>query len=281
MKNIILFYSLIILISSKSYAQFSDGSVRSLVNAEEYFNFKVKKEGINKAFLKVIDPLCMVYRPNPVNAKEFYSKQKETDLDLNWKPEYAIISKSGDFGFTTGPYIAVSDGNINFGHYVSVWKADHKKRWKLVLDAGISHQKPKSILDLVYQDPSNHKYPKLMGPQKIKWREDIVLNTDILLGKSLHKSGNENLNEFYDTTVRLYFPNHLPIIGRKEAVMFLSEQKLNIEKSTPTFTDRAISGDLAYTYGTADVNSKTYHYIRLWKIDQDMKWNIVLDAYLP
>ncbi len=280
MKNITILAYLILVNTYHSYSQSNKGMVKSLINAEEYFNEKVKKDGLNKAFLKVADPTCIVFRPNPSNAIDFYTQQKQTSFYLSWKPEYAMISKSRDFGFTTGPFIFNNDDKIDYGHYISIWKTDRKKHWKLVLDGGVSHPKQDKDLELVYLDPINYKYPKLIGPKKIKWREEIVFNTDILLGKSLTKSGNKTLNEFYDVKVRLYFPGYLPVIGKDEAIKFLSDQKLNIN-SSPTFTDRAISGDLAYTYGTGVVSGKSYHYIRIWQIDPQMKWNIIIDAYLP
>ncbi|TKC01034.1 hypothetical protein [Pedobacter cryophilus] len=280
MKNIIALSFLILIVASHSFSQTNDGMVKSLINAEERFNVNVKKDGLNQAFLKVADPNCTVFRPNPINAIAFYTQQKQTSFYLSWKPEYAMISKSGDFGFTTGPYVFNNDDKVDYGHYISVWKANNKKQWKLVLDGGIEHEKPISVLELAYLDPTNYKYPKLIGPQKIQWREDIVFNTDILLGKSLNKSGNKSLDEFYDPKVRLYFPNHLPKIGKEETLKFINEQKL-VVNSTPTFADRALSGDLAYTYGKAIISGKDYNYIRIWQIDQEMKWNIILDAYLP
>ena len=280
MKNIAILSSLLIFGAIHSFSQTNNGMVNSLINAEEYFNVNVKKYGINITYLKIADPDCIVFRPNPNNATEFYSQQNQTSFYLSRKPEYAVISKSGDFGFTTGPYVFNNDDKIDYGHYVSVWKANKKKQWKLVIDGGIIHEKPISVLELAYLNPSNRNYPKLIGPQKIQWREDIVFNTDILLGKSLNKSGNKSLQEFYDPKVRLYFPHQLPKIGKEETLKFISEQKL-VVNSIPTFADRALSGDLAYTYGKAIISGKNYNYIRIWQIDQQMKWNIILDACLP
>jgi hypothetical protein len=61
---------------------------------------------------------------------------------------------------------------------------------------------------------------------------------------------------------------------------FINSQKLNIT-SKPIATDRAFSGDLAYTYGEAVINSSKYYYVRIWQIDDEMKWNIIIDSYLP
>ncbi|MDA9555002.1 hypothetical protein N9R54_02090 [Pelobium sp.] len=279
MKKIILFSLLTILTLSICYAQSNNGTVQSLVNAEKSFNLKVKQLGTNEAFLKVADTGCVIFRQNPIKATEYYSQKKQTYYTLSWEPEYAMISKAGDFGFTTGPYV-FNDEKVEYGHYLSVWKSSNKKPWKLVLDAGISHKKPDSTLIKDFEDPENYKYPKLIGPQKIKWREEIVYNTDVLLGKSLRKSGNKNFYEFYAQNVRLYFPNFIPITGKSEVIQFLKTHQLEVI-STPSFADRAFSGDLAYTYGKATISGKNFNYIRIWQIDGEKKWNIILDMYMP
>ena len=278
MKNIAFFLSFIIL-SINIFAQKNDKTVKSLVSAEILLNEKANKETLQKAFLEFSDLSCIIFRPKPVSAKEYYNSNADLGK-LSWKPEYAMISKAGDFGFTTGPYIYNDFEKKTYGHYLSVWKADKNKKWKLVLNGKVSHPQPINLLPEVFLNPDDYKYSKLIGPQKIQMREDIVFNTDVLLGKSLQKSGSYSLNEFYDNSVRLYFPNHLPEFGKVAVLNFITSQKINIT-STPIATARALSGDLAYTYGEAEINNKKYYYVRIWQIDATMKWNIIIDAYMP
>ncbi|MBD3749554.1 MAG: hypothetical protein IE931_08665 [Sphingobacteriales bacterium] len=278
MKNITIL--LFVLLSHTVFAQISDGTVRSLVNTEEYFNFLVKEKGINKGFQKVIAPKCLVFRPNPVSAKQYFRRNDEDKGQLSWKPEFAMIAKNGDFGFTTGPYSYNNKGNISYGHYISIWKSDDKNRWRLVLDVGIPHEKPTTEMKYEYLDPQDHYFNRLLGPQKLKMREDIVYSTDLLLGKALFDTGLDNFNEFYDNQVRLYFPHYLPFLGKYAAIQFFKSQNFALS-SSPTFIDRAFSGDLAYTYGTATISGKVFNYVRIWKISESMKWNIIMDVYLP
>lgn len=279
MKNTAISF-LIMLSCTTCIAQTNDGSIRSLVNAEDYFNSMVTKNGTKKGFLKVLDKNAVVFRPNATNAIKFYRNAKEDSLALTWKPEFAMIAKTGDFGFTTGPYVIKNGDKKGYGNYVSIWKTDSKNTWKLVLDGGISHPEPSSEMKYEYNSPLDNKYPILIGPKKIQMRQDIVMSTDILLGKALSTSGIKNLYEFYDDKVRFYFPGHLPIIGKNNALKFIQEEKLYMT-SKPDFADRAFSGDLAYTYGTAEILDKRYSYIRIWKIAEEMKWNIILDVYIP
>jgi hypothetical protein len=272
--NIILLF----LCTKLIFAQKTTPSVQSLIKAEEYFNGLIKKNGIEKGYLKVAAEKGIALRPKPVSIKEFYAKKSEENISVNWEPSYAKISKNGDFGFTTGPYELKVDGVLHYGHYLSIW-TNFNKRWKLLLDAGIEHQKPEKSLRKEFYEPIDNKYPRLLGPQKIQMREDIVFNTDILLGKSLKKSGNKTLPEFYDQNVRLYFPGNFPILGEVATLEFIKQNKFNIQ-CNPISVGRALSGDLAYTYGNAEINNDKYYYVRVWEMDNiSKKWNIIIDLY--
>jgi hypothetical protein len=260
------------------FAQKTTPSVQSLIKAEEYFNGLIKKNGIEKGYLKIAADKGTALRPAPVNIKEFYANKSEENIFLTWQPSYAKISKNGDFGFTTGPYEIKIDGVLSYGHYLSIW-INVNKRWKLLLEAGIDHPKPTKSLKKEFFEPLDNKYPRLLGPQKIQMREDIVFNTDILLGKSLKKSGNKTLPEFYDQNIRLYFPGNFPILGKEATLAFIKENKLNLQ-SNPINVGRALSGDIAYTYGNAEINNDKYYYVRVWEMDSNSKkWNIIIELY--
>jgi ketosteroid isomerase-like protein len=278
-KTTFLITGLLLITSLKSFSQKSDGTTASLIKTEKYLNELTIKKGINKAFIKMADKRGVVYRPNPVNIIEYYGKQEPAKYQLNWKPDFAMISKDGHFGFTTGPYEFSKDGQTTYGHYLSIWKAGSNKKWKLFSDAGIDHPKPKNDIESNFIDPSNYKYPKLMGPVKLKMREDMVLNTDILFGKALKNTGNKNFNEFYDDDVRLFFPGEQPLVGKQNAIAFIDKKQKAIT-SQPTFVDRALSGDLAFTNGKAEIADKKYNYIRVWRISAEMKWNVLIDLYM-
>ncbi len=279
LKNSLPFFCLTIFISPTAVAQKTNGTVSSLIRMEAYFNQLVEKEGINQAFIDVAGRRGVVFRPNALNIIDFYSKQKPINAKLSWKPELAMISKSGYFGFTTGLYTFEDSLKTHYGHYISVWKAGKNKKWKLELDAGIGHPKPGATILPQFVDPVNYEYSKLLGPKKIKMREDIVYTTDFLFGKSLKETGNKHFKEFYAPDVRLYFPGEQPILGLKNAVAFIDNKNQHVI-SYPTFTDRAISGDIAYTNGKASIGALKYNYVRIWRIGDDMKWYVIVDMYM-
>lgn len=262
-----------------AYAQKTDGTVGSLVKTEAYFNNLVAKKGLNKAFMEMADKNGVVFRPKPLNIIDYYSKQEPASFELSWEPDFAMISKNGYFGFTAGLFTVKKDDFTSCGHYLSVWKAGNNKKWKLALNAGIRHKQPLEKATPNFIDPSNYKFPKLIGPKKVKMREDIVFSTDELFGKALKKTGNKNFTEYYADDVRLYFPGQLPIVGKQQAISFIDERNQHVT-SHPTFVDRAFSGDLAFTNGKAKIGVNEYDYVRIWKIGLDMKWYILADMYV-
>ncbi|MBC7655240.1 MAG: hypothetical protein H7098_12320 [Oligoflexus sp.] len=278
MKKIIYLF-LLILIYSNAIAQKNDGTVSSLIKAEKYFNEYLSKEGLSKSFLKFASDKGVVFRPNPININEYYNQNPSDTKNLSREPEFAMISKAGDLGFTSGLYTLANEESSSYVHYLSIWKSKNQKKWKLVLDAGIEHKKPLYKPANQFIDPIDYKYSKLIGPKKIKMREDIVFSTDLLFSKSLDKSGNKSLNDFYSSNVRFYFPNQLPIIGKSNAIDFIYQMGKPLI-CFPNFVDRAFSGDLAYTNGKASIGLNKYNYIRIWQKDLESKWNIILDMYV-
>ena len=84
--------------------------------------------------------------PDPVNAQEQLA-QTEGDggTGLDWRPAYAGIARSGDFGFTTGPFqIRGREGII--GHYFTVWRRQPDGGWKWIFDAGTDVRDPGPII---------------------------------------------------------------------------------------------------------------------------------------
>lgn len=279
MSKPILSIAFLCLISIKVLAQKADGTIGSIIKTELDFNKKVQKKGINKTYKKYSDKEGVTFTPSIVNLKTHFSEKEIVGFHyLNWQPQYGLISKNGDLAFAIGPF-EYSDGDVkDNGHYLHIWKNIYGK-WKLAAHIKITHPLLENNLKPEFLNPTNYRYPKLLGPKKIQMRQDIVFSTDELLGKSFKKSNNKDLTEFYDSKAKLYFPNNIPLIGKDNVLKFIKAQKLVFQNSTPTFSDRALSGDLAYSYGETTISNKKYSYVRVWKLSDDMKWNILVDMY--
>ncbi len=286
MKSFNTIIALLVLISSNSSGQVSNGQVSSLVAAENYFAATVKAEGLREGFLKVSDNSTLVFRPNPVKAEEFYDKKQIDPGLLSWEPAFARISRSGNWGFTTGPYIytANDEGEKSYGQYFSIWRANKKGVWKLALDIGTPHPKPTKEPDLDFIDPQNSRFFRQISPVRLQQREDMIMASDKLFASSLTKSTALGYNTFLGDEARLIFPGFEPITGKENITKFLIEKDINIY-SEPVQADRSIGSDLAYTYGTAQItrNNKTakYNYVRVWESQEGFKWNVIVELFSP
>ena len=286
MKSFAIIITLLVSITFKSFGQASNGRVSSLVAAENYFAAKAKENGVRDAFLRVSDNETLVFRPDAVKAEDFYDKKELDPVDLIWEPSYARISRSGDWGFTTGPYIytAFSDSTKSYGQYLSIWRANKKGIWKLALDIGTPHPKPAKEIRMDFTDAKDFKFFRQLSPVRLKQREEMILASDRLLANALTKSTALGYNTFLGEDARLIFPGIEPVIGKENINKFIYDQGINIF-SEPALANRSLGSDLAYSYGTAQVTTNTrtakYNYVRIWESQEGFKWNVIVELFSP
>src|SRR5262245_47990536 len=122
--------------------------VRALVQAEHDFAKAVGKDGIKAGFLAYLAGDAILFRPGPVAGVEWMKTRPASSGWLGWEPVFADASRSGDLGYTTGPWTfrakGAKDNPSAFGEYITLWKKQPDARWKVVFDGGISHPAPKT-----------------------------------------------------------------------------------------------------------------------------------------
>ncbi len=268
-------------------AQPNTDKVGKLVAAENYFAALVKEKGIKKAFLSVADAQALIFRPGPQSVARYYENAPESTDQLSWEPVFARVSKSDDWGFTTGPYtFKASDTSTttSYGEYVSVWKKNKRGVWKLALDAGVSHPRPTRAPELEFLNPAGDRFIRQFGSARLQQREDIVLSSDQLFATILKADNKIAHKEFLTDETRLLFPGFPPMKGKAAVSAFWEKQGMQLS-SQPVAADRSLSGELAFTYGDATISSngktKTYHYVRIWEIQPEFKWGVILEIYVP
>ena len=276
-----LFFTLFFLaFAACANAQRSDGSTRSLVAAEKEFAESAVKNGIKSSFHTYSANDAIVFRPNPVNAKTFYSNQPN-DKNLSWTPDYARVARSGDWGFTTGAY-TVNGNEKAYGQYLSVWKAVNGK-WELVLDIGASHNKPLHPVTELFIEPKDFYKPKFAGEKQIAAGRDIILTTEKTLNATLKSYGVAAFGGFLNPDARLIFPGYEPVTG-KDKVMFFYNGLISKMSLKTARADKASGGDLAYTYGVATVEYKAdlkenFNYVFIYERQPDHNWNLIQQVY--
>jgi ketosteroid isomerase-like protein len=112
--------------------------------AEEAFNAMAADKGLKEAFLTFATEDAVLNRgQNLIKGKDaianYFDSQSITDVKLSWHPEFVDVAKSGELGYTYGPFvfsgIDTSGNDINAkGFFHTVWKKQNDGTWKFVYD---------------------------------------------------------------------------------------------------------------------------------------------------
>ncbi|ARS42729.1 cysteinyl-tRNA synthetase [Sphingobacteriaceae bacterium GW460-11-11-14-LB5] len=271
------------LLALGAFAQKSDGTTKSLVNAEKDFAKSIAKNGDKEAFIDYSSTSTLVFRPNPVNAKTFYAGKANAENDVTWTPNLAKVSRSGDLGFTTGPY-EVGTSEKKYGQYLSIWKPENG-RWKLAIDLGTESNKPLAKVSPQFIEPKDHVAPKFLNEKEIKAGKEIILTTEKTLNTLLKTHGIAAFGGFLTNDARLLFPGNEAIDGKGKIITFYNGMISKINLKT-TGVDKAIGSDLAYTYGVATIDYKadlreSFNYVFVYEKGADASWNLIVQAFVP
>ena len=113
-----------------------------LLKTDKAFSDYSKEHGMEAAFLKYFADDGVLLRKDmmPVegldNIKSLFEKFDDSTLQLTWEPINAIVSESGDLGYTYGIYTAIVGETEKKGTYVSIWQIGDEGEYKLVFDTG-------------------------------------------------------------------------------------------------------------------------------------------------
>ncbi len=115
----------------------------ALIKTDRAFSDMSVAKGMKAAFIEYIDSNGVLLKPNhlPIigaNAIDYLIAQDDSGYTLNWQPQNAFVSSSGDLGYTYGVYALhpKSIDTVLYGTYVSIWKKQGDGSWKFVLDSG-------------------------------------------------------------------------------------------------------------------------------------------------
>ena len=272
-----VFFAMLAVLRAETPAE----SVRVMVEAERKFYQTGQEKGTRAAFLEFLADDGIVFRPGPVNGKEAWSKRPATGLDLVWEPAFAVMARSADFGYDTGPAkwrANKTDPKFSgYGYFISVWKKQKDGSWKVALDCGGETPEPagpgESLRTVADDKESKAKIDpeaarKKLGEAQEKFAEAAKADS----GKAALAVAAED--------IRVYRPDRLPAVGLSAGGGRLLGQGKKIVVET-LGGEMSHSGDLAYTYGrysTLDVAAiEQGHYLQIWQTDGLGAWKLVLD----
>jgi ketosteroid isomerase-like protein len=249
--------------------------IDNLIQAEKDFAAYSVAHSTKEAFQKFIDSNSIMFdNGNPVKAIEFWEKREKNAGVLNWRPQYAEISASEDFGYTTGPWTyqnTVNDSVIARGQYSTVWHLDKNNQWKFLVDFGIDNTQLPSEEERILDTPKESE-PKSQAIPHISPLAAADNNFNELLVKNKSKAYKTWLSGESILTRNGFLP------------AASSADRHNIIVSTPSVSKSEMKGiavskvpDMGYTYGIAIINGKTENYLRIWRREKT-GWKIAVEV---
>jgi hypothetical protein len=260
------------LMATTSYSQ---QKVEDLVAAEKAFASYALANNTKDAFLNNIDILAIHLdnQGNAVNGLEFWTKAEKRNAKLSWAPEYAEVSSSGNFGYTTGPWYlyqtSIKDTPVARGHFVTVWHLNNQNKWKFLLDLGISYKSNAPLKTFVpLSSKTNRKQPTNNAVDIITIDNDFI--------KQFAERGASAYKDYLSANSRLNKEGYLPAVTKDEKETLLSSLPVGLA-FLPLGSYVSPANDLGVVYGNTLLNGKKERYVRIWRKEKG-KWRIALEV---
>jgi ketosteroid isomerase-like protein len=282
-----------IIIFAASVIAFAQGgnnqpALTSLVEAERNFSKASVAKGIREAFIMNLADDATLFRPHAVAGKKWMTEQPARQGLLTWRPVYADVSRSGDLGYTTGPWEFRKNGPDDkeavHGNFVTVWKKQADATWKVVIDLGISNPPPAGKSEEIQFGETARARSKGVKTD-VAFERAAILSAEREFSRASEEKGATNAYLAYATDdVRVFREDKFPFIGKQALGEALAELKGALAWQ-PAKADASSAGDLGYTYGIAEFKpkgaSKTeyFNYMRVWKKQSNGSWKMALDVF--
>jgi ketosteroid isomerase-like protein len=271
---------LAILFSASSFA-FSQDHAKQVYETERAFEKMVAERGIKDGFIEFMSPLGVIFRPDPVNARESWKSRPASPASLTWNPIRIEVASNGALAYSVGNSIfrpkGKDDANEIYGHYLSVWTRQPGGEYRAALDTGINHEKPLKL------EPD-----WTPGPiAKVEPNDKKLFAGDSSIG-FFRMAESRGLAKAYKAhaadDIFLMRDGKLPFVGRDAAVDFIEDQKLAVKfVKRRSFIE---AGDLAYVYSTYTLTDKNGvekekgNFVQVWKF-REGRWQIAADVFIP
>lgn len=117
--------------------------IDEIITVEREFAQDSVKNGVKQSFLRYVAPDGVIFRPRPVPAAETLRQDPDDNVSegfLDWWPTMAGVARSGDLGFSLGPWhqhVNAAAGDTppdTYGYYCTIWRRQPDGRWKFVID---------------------------------------------------------------------------------------------------------------------------------------------------
>jgi ketosteroid isomerase-like protein len=246
-------------------------NIDGLVNAEKTFAAYSVEHGAKNAFLKFLDSNGIVFEQGKAaNGIAVWKKKQDGPVVLDWAPNFAEISSSSDFGYTTGPWMLRPPGKDSImatGRFTTVWHIDASGEWKFLLDLGVGN-----LRDVLNHDLFKITTKKIPGPASTS----EVLKTEKNFIETFKNDKSKAYSLFLSKHGILNRNGFQPATDKTTRTEIIIATPADIQY-TVTGSGVATSGDLAYVYGNTVINNKTENYLRIWRKEEE-GWKVAVEV---
>jgi ketosteroid isomerase-like protein len=256
--------------------------VDQVIAAERAFAADGVANGVRASFPRHAAPDGIVFNPGPVNARQLYGSlppRTTPSPTLDWWPVFAGASRSGDLGFTTGPYAV--NGTVG-GWYFTVWRRQADGGWQWMFDGGgpasSDHAPPKG-------SPVRTLAPSRGSAGSPQRAVAQVTAAEASLAAATASAGpRAAFARRLAPDARVYVAGQQPATGRADYASVLLGWPRSLRFEAP-YLDVSLAGDMAWTWGRAtwtgaDGASAGGYYVRVWQ-HRRAGWRIVFAQMVP
>ncbi|MCA8886689.1 MAG: hypothetical protein KDA35_08690 [Hyphomonadaceae bacterium] len=251
-----------------------------VIVAERTFAADAAQRGWAAAFRSYAAADAITLSPDPVNAQENLARiEGDGETTLDWRPAYAGISRGGDFGFTTGPFLFRGRDGI-VGHYFTVWRRQPDGGWKWIFDAGTDVRDPGPPVAVDADIPTLNVAASGASSASAAAEEVRALEHYIAIARP---DPREQLLRRLADDIRLNRPGHAPAIGIEEATALAQATGLDAAQE-PLMLEVASAADMVFVMARTSwlegEERREGYLARVWQ-RQGQDWRIVFDEIVP
>ena len=251
-----------------------------VIAAERAFAADAARRGWAAAFRSYAAADAITLSPDPVNAHvQLAQIPGDGETTLDWRPAYAGVSRGGDFGFTTGPFLLRGREGI-VGHYFTVWRREQDGSWKWIFDAGTDVRDPGPVIAADAAIPTLAVASSGAGSEQAAVEAVRTLEHHIAIARPEPRS---QLLRRLAAEVRLNRPGHPAAVGAEAATALARATALDAVEE-PLLIEAATAGDMVFVLGRTswpDGETRREGYLaRIWQ-RQGEDWRIVFDEIVP
>jgi ketosteroid isomerase-like protein len=255
-------------------------AVEPVIAAERASAADAADHGWAAAFRRAAAPDAITLSPDPVNAHEQLAQfQGDGETTLDWRPAYAGIARSGDFGFTTGPFQFRGREGI-VGHYFTVWRRQADGGWKWIFDAGTDVRDPGPAVAMDAVIPTLPVAASDAGSAEAAVEDVRRLEHRVAITRREPRS---QLIRRLSDDVRLNRPGHPAAVGADAAAALAQATALDAIE-TPLRIDASSAGDMVFVLGSTSWREgeavRRGYAARIWQ-RRGREWRIVFDEIVP